>query len=149
MNAACRIARKSGDVQVADPSRSPLLRLPMPSDFFRQSKNQQLLAPSAPDCAWSGSIAKDQRRRSRLEAECLAGFNQPAELSTYQRWNSVQTTRATAMSYVLLLRAFSARIFILGAFAIDDRVMRSCDSNAAGIKYFKYLRGLDSDDVTA
>jgi hypothetical protein len=38
MNAACRIDRKSVDVQVADPSRSPLLWLPMRSDVFSQSK---------------------------------------------------------------------------------------------------------------
>src|ERR1035441_4835297 len=88
--------RNSGDAKVAGTSRSPLLRLPMRSEFFRPSKNQELLAPAAPDCAWFKSIEQDLRRRARLEAECLAEFNQPAALSTYQRGKSVRTTRATA-----------------------------------------------------
>src|ERR1039458_2318827 len=90
--------RNSGDAKVAGTSRSPLLRLPMRSEFFRPSKNQELLAPAAPDCAWFKSIEQDLRRRARLEAECLAEFNQPAALSTYQRGKSVRTTRATAMN---------------------------------------------------
>src|ERR1039457_3441226 len=90
--------RNSGDAKVAGTSRSPLLRLPMRSEFFRPSKNQELLAPAAPDCAWFKSIEQDLRRRARLEAECLAEFNQPAALSTYQRGKSVRTTRATAVS---------------------------------------------------
>src|ERR1035438_8410421 len=89
--------RNSGDAKVAGTSRSPLLRLPMRSEFFRPSKNQELLAPAAPDCAWFKSIEQDLRRRARLEAECLAEFNQPAALSTYQRGKSVRTTRATAI----------------------------------------------------
>src|ERR1035437_157710 len=89
--------RNSGDAKVAGTSRSPLLRLPMRSKFFRPSKNQELLAPAAPDCAWFKSIEQDLRRRARLEAECLAEFNQPAALSTYQRGKSVRTTRATAV----------------------------------------------------
>src|ERR1019366_79034 len=89
--------RNSGDAKVAGTSRSPLLRLPMRSEFFRPSKNQELLAPAAPDCAWFKSIEQDLRRRARLEAECLAEFNQPAALSTYQRGKSVRTTRATAV----------------------------------------------------
>src|ERR1039457_6855596 len=89
--------RNSGDAKVAGTSRSPLLRLPMRSEFFRPSKNQELLAPAAPDCAWFKSIEQDLRRRARLEAECLAEFNQPAALSTYQRGKSVRTTRATAL----------------------------------------------------
>src|SRR5664280_1620357 len=89
--------RNSGDAKVAGTSRSPLLRLPMRSKFFRPSKNQELLAPAAPDCAWFKSIEQDLRRRARLEAECLAEFNQPAALSTYQRGKSVRTTRATAL----------------------------------------------------
>jgi hypothetical protein len=68
----------------------------MRSELFRPSKNQELLAPAAPDCAWFKSIEQDLRRRARLEAECLAEFNQPAALSTYQRGKSVRTTRATA-----------------------------------------------------
>src|ERR1017187_9527321 len=88
--------RNSGDAKGAGTSRSPLLRLPMRSEFFRPSKNQELLAPAAPDCAWFKSIEQDLRRRARLEAECLAEFNQPAALSTYQRGKSVRTTRATA-----------------------------------------------------
>src|ERR1017187_10285633 len=92
--------RNSGDAKVAGTSRSPLLRLPMRSEFFRPSKNQELLAPAAPDCAWFKSIEKDLRRRARLEAECLAEFNQPAALSTYQRGKSVRTTRATAVFLV-------------------------------------------------
>ena len=96
MNAARRIDRKSGDAQVAGTSRSPLLRLPMRSDFFRQAKNHALLAPSASDRVWSRWKAKDKRRRSRLEAECLAAFNQPADQSTYPRGKTVRTTRATA-----------------------------------------------------
>src|ERR1039457_4766982 len=88
--------RNSGDAKVAGTSRSPLLRLPMRSEFFRPSKNQELLAPAAPDCAWFKSIEQDLRRRARLEAECLAEFNQPAALSTYQRGKSVRTPRATA-----------------------------------------------------
>src|ERR1035441_7052587 len=88
--------RNSGDAKVAGTSRSPLLRLPMRSEFFRPSKNQELLAPAAPDCAWFKSIEQDLRRRASLEAECLAEFNQPAALSTYQRGKSVRTTRATA-----------------------------------------------------
>src|ERR1039458_2915022 len=90
--------RNSGDAKVAGTSRSPLLRLPMRSEFFRPSKNQELLAPAAPDCAWFKSIEQDLRRRARLEAECLAEFNQPAALSTYQRGKSVRTTRATAIA---------------------------------------------------
>src|SRR5450631_529013 len=89
--------RNSGDAKVAGTSRSPLLRLPMRSEFFRPSKNQELLAPAAPDCAWFKSIEQDLRRRARLEAQCLAEFNQPAALSTYQRGKSVRTTRATAL----------------------------------------------------
>src|SRR5450755_2910381 len=89
--------RNSGDAKVAGTSRSPLLRLPMRSEFFRPSKNQELLAPAAPDCAWFKSIEQDLRRRARLEAQCLAEFNQPAALSTYQRGKSVRTTRATAI----------------------------------------------------
>jgi hypothetical protein len=96
MNVAYRSDWKSGDAQVAGISRSPLIRLPMRSDFCRQSKNHELLAPSASDCAWSGWKAKDQRRRSRLEAECLAEFKPTADLSTYRRGKSVRTTRATA-----------------------------------------------------
>src|ERR1035437_2359974 len=93
--------RNSGDAKVAGTSRSPLLRLPMRSEFFRPSKNQELLAPAAPDCAWFKSIEQDLRRRARLEAECLAEFNQPAALSTYQRGKSVRTTRATALHNLL------------------------------------------------
>src|ERR1019366_982916 len=89
--------RNSGYAKVAGTSRSPLLRLPMRSEFLRPSKNQELLAPAAPDCAWFKSIEQDLRRRARLEAECLAEFNQPAALSTYQRGKSVRTTRATAL----------------------------------------------------
>src|ERR1039457_5422668 len=89
--------RNSGDAKVAGTSRSPLLRLPMRSEFFRPSKNQELLAPAAPDCAWFKSIEQDLRRRARLEAECLVEFNQPAALSTYERGKSVRTTRATAL----------------------------------------------------
>lgn len=97
MNVAYRSDWKSGDAQVAGISRSPLIRLAMRSDFCRQSKNHELLAPSASDCAWSGWKAKDQRRRSRLEAECLAEFKPTADLSTYRRGKSVRTTRATAL----------------------------------------------------
>src|ERR1039458_7502005 len=95
--------RNSGDAKVAGTSRSPLLRLPMRPEFFRPSKNQELLAPAAPDCAWFKSIEQDLRRRARLEAECLAEFNQPAALSTYQRGKSVRTTRATAVGISLLV----------------------------------------------
>src|ERR1035441_8906262 len=98
--------RNSGDAKVAGTSRSPLLRLPMRSEFFRPSKNQELLAPAAPDCAWFQSIEQDLRRRARLEAECLAEFNQPAALSTYQRGKSVRTTRATASYHLLLYSSF-------------------------------------------
>src|ERR1039458_7726005 len=97
--------RNSGDAKVAGTSRSPLLRLPMRSESFRPSKNQELLAPAAPDCAWFKSIERDLRRRARLEAECLAEFNQPAALSTYQRGKSVRTTRATAAKADYTLRA--------------------------------------------
>ena len=75
-------------------SRSPLLRLPIRLNFLGQEKNQELLLPAASDCAWSGAIAKYQRRR--LDEERLAGFNQSADPSTHRRKNSVRTTRATA-----------------------------------------------------
>src|ERR1039458_3607334 len=106
MNVAYRSDWKSGDAQVAGISRSPLIRLPMRSDFCRQSKNHELLAPSASDCAWSGWIAKDQRRRSRLEAECLAEFKPTADLSTYRRGKSVRTTRATAVAQCKFKKVF-------------------------------------------
>src|SRR5487761_2701166 len=99
MNAASRADRKSGDAQVAAHPRSPLISLLMRSDFSRRSENHELLAPSASDHAWfRWREKKHQRRRSTLEAECLAGFNQPADLSTYRRGNSVRTTRATALA---------------------------------------------------
>src|ERR1035441_9623194 len=97
--------RNSEDAKVAGTSRSPLLRLPMRSEFFRPSKNQELLAPAAPDCAWFKSIEQDLRRRARLAAECLAEFNQPAALSTYQRGKSVRTTRATAQHHAPVVAA--------------------------------------------
>ena len=94
MNGHSRRDRKSGDARVAGPSRSPLLMLPIRLRFSGQEKNQELLLPSASDCAWAGAIAKDQR--GRLDDERLAGFNQSADLSTHRRKNSVRTTRATA-----------------------------------------------------
>src|SRR5208282_452272 len=94
MNATSRTDRKSGDAQVAGISRSPLLRLPIQLNFLGLEKNQELLLPAAPDCAWVRAIAKDQR--GRLDEERLAGFNQSADLSTYRRKNSVRTTRATS-----------------------------------------------------
>src|ERR1039457_2187834 len=94
MNGHSRRDRKSGDAQVAGPSRSSPLRLPIRLNFFGQEKNQELLLPSASDCAGSGAIAKDQRRR--LDEERRAGFNHSADLSTYPRKISVRTTRATA-----------------------------------------------------
>src|ERR1035441_4659732 len=100
MHAAYRMNQKSGDAKVAGLSRSPLLQLPTRSDFFRQSENRELLAPAASDRASFQSIEQDRRRRSRLEAECLAGFNQPAVLSTYRRGISVRTTRATAVQAI-------------------------------------------------
>ena len=81
MDAHCRRDRKSGDAQVAGIPRSRLLRLPMRVDFISQEKNRELLLPSASDRAWSGAIAKDQRRKE-LDDERLAGFNQSADLST-------------------------------------------------------------------
>ena len=69
MNADGRRDRKSGDARVAGISRSPLLGLPIQSEFFGPRKNQELLLPSASDCAVS-AIAKDQRRR--LDEEHLA-----------------------------------------------------------------------------
>jgi hypothetical protein len=94
MNEYSRRDRKSGDAKVAGLSRSPLLRLPIRLNFLGQEKNQELLLPAASDCAWSGAIAKYQRRR--LDEERLAGFNQSADPSTHRRKNSVRTTRATA-----------------------------------------------------
>src|ERR1035438_8426886 len=95
MNEYSRRDRKSGDAKVAGLSRSPLLRLPIRLNFLGQEKNQELLLPAASDCAWSGAIAKYQRRR--LDEERLAGFNQSADPSTHRRKNSVRTTRATAV----------------------------------------------------
>ncbi len=95
MNADGGRDRKSGDACVAGIGRSPLLRLPIRSDFFGHGKNQELLLPSASDCAGSGATAKDQRRR--LDEERLAGFNQSADLSTHRRKISVRTTRAIAV----------------------------------------------------
>jgi hypothetical protein len=94
MNAHSHRDRKSGDAQVAGPSRSPLLRLPMRRNFLGQEKTTELLMPAASDRAWSGAIAKNQRRR--LDEERLAGFNHSADPSTYRRKISVRTTRATA-----------------------------------------------------
>src|SRR5450755_3741683 len=108
--------RNSGDAKVAGTSRSPLLRLPMRSEFFRPSKNQELLAPAAPDCAWFKSIEQDLRRRARLEAECLAEFNQPAALSTYQRGKSVRTTRATAK--IVQRTVSSSSVFIFSRLSV-------------------------------
>src|ERR1019366_3626181 len=56
--------RNSGDAKVAGTSRSPLLRLPMRSEFLRPSKNQELLAPARPDCAWFKSIEQDLRQNA-------------------------------------------------------------------------------------
>src|ERR1700732_4163234 len=95
MNEYSRRDRKSGDANVAGLSRSPLLRLPIRLNFLGQEKNQELLLPAASDCAWSGAIAKDRRRR--LDEEPFTGFNQSADLSTYPRKISVRTTRATAL----------------------------------------------------
>jgi transposase len=50
----------------------------------------------APEEIVDAGQAKDQRRRSRLEAECLAEFKPTADLSTYRKGKSVRTTRATA-----------------------------------------------------
>ncbi len=95
MNGYSRRDRKSGDAKLAGLSRSPLLCLPIQSKFFGHGKNQELLLPSASDCAGSGAIAKDQRRR--LDEARLARFNHSADLSTHRRKNSVRTTRATAV----------------------------------------------------
>jgi hypothetical protein len=98
MNATSRTDRKSGDARVAGISRSPLLRLPIRSNFLGQEKNQELLLPAASDCAWSGAIAKI--KEEDLTKNALAGFNQSADLSTYRSKNSVRTTRATANPHV-------------------------------------------------
>ena len=138
MNVAYRSDRKSGVAQVAGISRSPLLRLPMRSDFCRQSKNHELLAPSASDCAWSGWKAKDQRRRSRLEAECLAEFKPTADLSTYRRGKSVRTTRATAWLHVAAL--------LIGGSACTNTLReraRSCGSSIMRGWYSASLEGLN------
>src|ERR1022692_2942648 len=103
MNEYSRRDRKSGDAKVAGLSRSPLLRLPIRLNFLGQEKNQELLLPAASDCAWSGAIAKYQRRR--LDEERLAGFNQSADPSTHRRKNSVRTTRATAIRGTFLMTA--------------------------------------------
>src|SRR6266702_2868092 len=110
MNEQCRNDRKSGDAQVAGISRSPLLRLPMQPNFLGQRKKQELLLPAASDCAWSGAIAKDRRRR--LDEERNAGFNQSADPSTYPRRISVRTTRATAVRSrgVTLLPLYDRRV---------------------------------------
>src|SRR5271167_1535681 len=79
MNATSRTDRKSGDAQVAGISRSPLLRLPIQLNFLGLEKNQELLLPAAPDCAWVRAIAKDQR--GRLDEERLAAdrnFKRPS-----------------------------------------------------------------------
>ncbi len=94
MNARGGADRKSRDARVAGIPRSRLLGLPMRIDSLAKKKNRALLLPSASDCVWSEAIAKDQRQR--LDEERLAGFNQPADLSTYPRKISVRTTRATA-----------------------------------------------------
>jgi hypothetical protein len=59
-----------------------------------QVKHQELLLPTASDCAWSEEIAKDQRQN--LTKNLSLGFNQSADLSTYPRKISVRTTRAIA-----------------------------------------------------
>jgi hypothetical protein len=56
----------------------------------------------APEEIVDAGQAKDQRRRSRLEAECFAEFKPTADLSTYRRGKSVRTTRATAHYCVLM-----------------------------------------------
>src|SRR5487761_2123569 len=131
MNAASRADRKSGDAQVAAHPRSPLISLLMRSDFSRRSENHELLAPSASDHAWfRWREKKHQRRRSTLEAECLAGFNQPADLSTYRRGNSVRTTRATALGR-RRLGTPSCRVCASGQFRlrrVSSGVVRSGDS---------------------
>ena len=114
MNGHSRRDRKSGYARVAGPSRSPLLMLPIRLRFSGQEKNQELLLPSASDCAWGRAIAKHQR--PRLDDEPLAGFNQSAGPSTYPRRISVRTTRATA-----------ARIIDVGAgqsSLVDDLLAR-------------------------
>lgn len=70
MNADGGRDRQAGDARVAGLSRPRLLRLPIRSDFCGPGKNQALLLPSASDCAVSGAIAKDRRRR--LDEESLA-----------------------------------------------------------------------------
>jgi hypothetical protein len=59
-----------------------------------------LLLPAASDCAWSRSIAKDQREG--LDEESTTGFNHSAGLSTYPGKSSVRTTRATAVNLSLV-----------------------------------------------
>jgi hypothetical protein len=118
MNAASRIDRKSGEAKVAGLCISPLLRLPLQSDFFRQSKSHEILAPSASDRAWSGWIAKGRRQRSRLEAECLAGSFQPADLPTYLTGKSVRTTQATAQ--FALLHCGNSLLFARSAPRLQD-----------------------------
>jgi hypothetical protein len=63
-------------------------------NYSTKKERAELLLPSASDRDWVGAIAKNQRRR--LDDERLAGFNHPADLSTYPRKISVRTTRATA-----------------------------------------------------
>ena len=85
--------------------------------IFRPRKNQELLLPSASDCAWGRSIAKHQRRR--LDEEPLAGFNQSAGPSTYPRRISVRTTRATAGSSGLSNLLCGANWDIFGGTTIE------------------------------
>jgi hypothetical protein len=99
MNATSRTDRKSRDARVAGISGSPLLRLPIRLNFLGREKSQELLLPTASDCARVGAIAKNQR--GRLDEERLAGFNQSADPSTYPRKKSVRTTRATALEFLV------------------------------------------------
>jgi hypothetical protein len=142
MNEGCRRDRKSRDARIAGISRSPLLQLPIRLNFLGQEKNQELLLPSAPDCAGSGAIAKDQRRR--LDEERRAGFNQSADLSTYPRKISVRTTRATAVGQERLI-AYPAFLAVQfpghrvaqsdSSFAIKHRHERGCKA----LKIFSML----------
>ena len=56
------VERATAKDRVAPPLKSLHETNPAQSDFFRQYKNRELLAPSASDYPWARSAAKDQLR---------------------------------------------------------------------------------------
>ncbi len=61
MSVTSHTDRNCGDAQVAGASRSPLIDLPMRSNFPNKSEIQELLAAAPPDCAWPHLIANDRK----------------------------------------------------------------------------------------